>query len=100
MLGFLVLLLGVSGGLLIHLWGKKIAARERGLDERYENNKIKSLANGWKITLISIYIIFILMLFGLELSVATVLGILLLIHMGGWGFFNSRVLLVTNSGAI
>lgn len=86
MLGFLVLFLGGTGGFFIHMWGKKIAARERGIDERYENNTIKSLANGWKITLISIYILFVLMLFGLQLSVAPVLGFLLLIHMGGWGF--------------
>lgn len=85
-LGFLGLLLGVFGGLFGLRWGRKIASRSRGLDERYESITIKSLANGWKITLITIYILFILMVFGIQLSVAPVLGILLLIHMSGWAF--------------
>lgn len=86
MLGILGLLLGVSGALFGIWWGRRLSIRQRGIDERYKNISIRSLANGWKITLVSIYILFLLMLFGIKLSVAPVLGIILLIHMAGWAF--------------
>jgi hypothetical protein len=85
-LGFLGMLLGASGGLFGLWWGRKLAARKRGIDERYESIAVKALANGWKITLIYIYVLFILLLLGIQLSVAPVLGTLLLIHMAGWAF--------------
>jgi hypothetical protein len=80
------LLLGASGGAFGLWWGRKQAARNRGLDERYEAITTKSLATAWKITLVSIYILFILLICGLRLSAVPVLGILLLIHMAGWAF--------------
>jgi hypothetical protein len=86
MLGFLGLLLGVSGGLLGLWWGRKKAASKRGLDERYDVITTKSLALAWKITLVSIYILFILLGFGIKLTAAPILGILLLVHMAGWTF--------------
>lgn len=86
MLGILGLLIGVSGSLFGIWWGRRLAIRNRGIDERYKNISIRSLANGWKITLVSIYLFFILMLFGIKFSVAPVLGIILLIHMAGWAF--------------
>ncbi|MED4008921.1 hypothetical protein P4629_26445 [Priestia aryabhattai] len=86
LLGFLGLILGASGGLFGLWWGRKQAARKRGLDERYDAITTKSLAAAWKITLISIYILFILLGLGLNLSAAPVLGILLLVHMVGWTF--------------
>lgn len=86
LLGFLGLSLGALGGLFGLWWGRRKAARQRGLDERYESITVKSLASGWKITLLSIYLLFILLLFGVQLSVAPVLGIILLIHMAGWAF--------------
>lgn len=86
MLGILGLLIGASGSLFGIWWGRRLSNRNRGIDERYKNISIRSLANGWKITLVSIYIFFILMLFGIQLSIAPVLGIILLIHMAGWAF--------------
>lgn len=86
MLGFLGIVLGISGGLFGLWWGRRMAARKNGLDERYEKITVSSLANGWKITVISIYALFLLLIAGVQLSTAQALGILLLIHMAGWAF--------------
>lgn len=86
MLGFLGIVLGISGGLFGLWWGRKMAARKNGLDERYEKITVSSLANGWKITVISIYVLFLLLIAGVQFSTAQALGILLLIHMAGWAF--------------
>jgi len=86
MLGFLGIVLGISGGLFGLWWGRKMAARKNGLDERYEKITVNSLANGWKITVVFIYLLFLLVIVGVQLSTAQVLGILLLIHMAGWAF--------------
>lgn len=85
-LALIGLLIGALCGAFGYLWGRKQAALKRGLDERYKMISLKSLANSWKITLVSIYILFLLMIFGLHLSVAPVLGILLIIHMAGWAY--------------
>ena len=82
----LIILLGVFGGLLGVWWGRKQAARQRGLDERFHIISSKSQAAAWKFTLAAIYIMFILLACGVKLSTAPVLGILLLIHMAGWAF--------------
>ncbi len=89
MLAFLGLMLGALGGLFGLWWGRRMAARKNGLDERYEKIINKSLAAGWKITVCSIYLLFLLLIFGVQLTSAQVLGILLLVHMAGWAF--SRV---------
>ncbi|OPA75378.1 hypothetical protein BVG16_21635 [Paenibacillus selenitireducens] len=80
------ILLGLSGGAFGLWWGRKQAARNRGLDERYQVISSKSQATAWKITLGAIYFLFILLICGVQLSVAPTLGILLLIHMAGWAF--------------
>lgn len=82
----LVILLGVFGGLIGLWWGRKQAARQRGLDERFHIISSKSQANSWKITLVAIYILFILLVCGVKLSAAPVLGIVLFVHMAGWAF--------------
>ncbi len=84
LLALLGLLLGVLGGLFGLWWGRKLAAQKRGIDERYENIAVKALANGWRVTLVYISVLFILLVMGIKLSVAPVLGTLLLIHMAGW----------------
>ncbi|MCM3767653.1 hypothetical protein [Neobacillus niacini] len=86
MLGLFGLLVGALGGAFGLWWGRKQAARKRGLDERYEKISVKSLAASWKITLVAIYILFILFIFGVKLTVAPVLGILIFIHLAGWTF--------------
>ncbi|WP_018755732.1 hypothetical protein [Paenibacillus terrigena] len=82
----LMILLGIFGGLLGLWWGRKQAARQRGLDERFHIISSKSQATAWKITLVAIYILFIMMVCGVKLSAAPVLGIVLLVHMAGWAF--------------
>jgi len=81
------ILLGIVGGLFGWLYGRKKAAQNRGLDERNEAITKSALANGWKVTLIAIYIFWFLLVFDVQLSVAEVLGILLLVHMIGWAGF-------------
>lgn len=85
-LGLLGIILGAAGGAFGVWWGRKQAARKRGLDERYQVISTKSQAMAWKITLGSIYVLFLLLAFGVQLSSAAVLGVLLIIHMAGWTF--------------
>lgn len=85
-IGLLALTLGAAGGLSGLWWGRKMAAKKNGLDERHEKITVKSLANGWKITVISIYLLFVLLMFDVPFSAAQLLGILLLIHMTGWAY--------------
>lgn len=80
----LVILLGVFGGLLCLWWGRKQATRQRGLDERFHIISSKSQAASWKITLLAIYILFIMLVCGVKLSAVPVLGIVLFVHMAGW----------------
>jgi len=84
----LLILLGVAGGLIGIWWGRKQATRKRGLDERYQIISNKSQAVAWKLTLIVIYILFILIACGVKMSAAPVLGIVLVIHLAGWAFSN------------
>lgn len=83
-LGLCGLFLGALGGGFGWWYGRRQAARNRGLDERYEIISGKSLANAWKITLVSFYLLFILVIFKVHISAAAVLGILLIVHMAGW----------------
>ncbi|ANU23751.1 hypothetical protein [Planococcus donghaensis] len=84
LLGLLGLLLGATGGLFGLWWGRKKAAENRGLDERYTSITTKALANAWKITLVALYIHFIFVIFGMELAAIEVVGTLLMIHLTGW----------------
>jgi len=84
----LLILLAIIVGLLGIWWGRKQAARKRGLDERYDIISSKSQAVAWKFTLVAIYILFIIIACGVKLSAAPVLGIVLFIHLASWAFSN------------
>ena len=83
-LGFAGLLVGASSGLFGLWWGRKKATENRGLDERYANIMTKSFSSAWKITLISMYVLFVLLLLGVQLAALPLLSILLIIHLFGW----------------
>ena len=61
---------------------KAKAKKNRGLDELYDHIWQKAKSYAWYMTLAAIYIFFSLMVFGIELNIAMVLGILLLVHIG------------------
>lgn len=84
-IGALIGLLGGAGAGLFGWWfGRRQAKKNRGLDELYEHVWKTARSTSWIITLVFIYIVFTLHLFGVQLSVAAVLGMLLFIHMGSW----------------
>ncbi|MFC4597802.1 hypothetical protein [Cohnella hongkongensis] len=82
----LIILLSISVGFLGLRWGLKQAARQRGLDERFQMISSKSQAAAWKITLAVIYILFTILVCGAKMSAAPVLGIVLFVHLIGWAF--------------
>ncbi|MGG2074067.1 hypothetical protein AB1J28_12010 [Lysinibacillus irui] len=76
---------GVIGGLLGWWFGRKKARKNRGLDELYYHIWQKARSYSWYVTLGALYVFFTLIIFGIELSTAMVLGILLLTHIASWG---------------
>lgn len=81
-------MIGLYGGILCGLlgwwFGRKKAKENRGLDELYYHIWQKARSYSWYVTLIAIYIFFSLIMFGVELSTAMVLGLILLTHLGSW----------------
>ncbi len=81
-------LIGLFGGAFMGLvglfLGRRLAKKQRGLDETHQHIWIKSRSIAWYATLFSIYILFTLHLIGIPLTVSLVLGILLFIHLGTW----------------
>lgn len=81
---------GLYGGAILGIlgwwFGRRMANKQRGLDELYEHIWQKSRSVSWFFTLASIYVFFSLHIFGIELSTAMVLGIILLVHLASWGF--------------
>ena len=75
---------GVICGLLGWWFGRKKARKNRGLDELYYHIWQKARSYSWYVTLGTIYVFFSLIMFGIELSTAMVLGIFLLAHLGSW----------------
>ncbi|GED17500.1 hypothetical protein [Aneurinibacillus migulanus] len=81
-------LIGLFGVAIMGLCGwyfdKKKAQKKRGLDERFYLIRDKARATSWQVTLVTMYILFFLVILKVGISVASVLGILLLVHMGSW----------------
>src|SRR5690625_5283739 len=84
--GFIGLYGGALMGLIGLFYGRAKAKKQRALDETHDHIWQQSRSLSWYATLISIYILFSLHLFGFPLSIASVLGILLIVHMGAWAF--------------
>jgi len=83
--GIIGLFGGMIGGILGWWFGRKKARKNRGLDELYYHIWQKARSYSWYVTLGATYVLFSLMVLGIELSSAMVLGILLFAHIGGWG---------------
>lgn len=86
-------IIGLYGGIICGLFGwwfgRKKARKNRGLDELYYHIWQKARSYSWYVTLGVIYVFFSLIVFGIELSSAMVLGILLLAHLGSWGIIGA-----------
>ncbi|WP_274308493.1 hypothetical protein [Solibacillus daqui] len=82
-------MIGLYGGMVCGIlgwwFGRQKAKKNRGLDELYYHIWQKARSYAWYATLGAIYIFFSLIMFGVELSTAMVLGIILLTHIGSWG---------------
>ncbi|KOP79293.1 hypothetical protein AMS59_09730 [Lysinibacillus sp. FJAT-14745] len=82
-------IIGLYGGMICGIlgwwFGRKKARENRGLDELYYHIWKNAKSYSWYVTLGAIYVLFSLIMFGIELSNAMVLGILLLTHLGSWG---------------
>lgn len=86
-------LIGLLGGMITGLagwyFGRKKANKERGLDEIHEHIWQKARSYSWYTTLIVIYLLFFLYIFGVSLSVPIVLAILMFIHLFSWAIFGT-----------
>ncbi|QOR68222.1 hypothetical protein IM538_09005 [Cytobacillus suaedae] len=81
-------LAGLWGGALIGFlgwWlGRRMAAKKRGLDERYLQIWKNARGGSWMLTLGALYVLFTLQIIGVTLSAYTTLGILFIVHLAGW----------------
>lgn len=80
---------GMFCGILGWWFGRRKARENRGLDELHNHIWQKARSYSWYVTLGTIYIVFSLIMLGIELSSAMVLGILLLAHLGSWGIIGA-----------
>jgi len=90
---------GVIGGLLGWWFGRQKARKNRGLDELYYHIWQKARSYSWYVTLGALYVFFTLLSFGIELSTAMVLGILLLTHVASWGIIGIMMTINMSSPA-
>ena len=88
-------MIGLYGGMLCGVlgwwFGRKKARENRGLDELYDHIWQKARSYSWYVTLGAIYVFFSLLIFGVELNPAMILGILLSTHLGSWGIIGAIV---------
>lgn len=82
--GFLGLIGGMIIGILGWYFGRRKARNNRALDELYNHIWQKAKSYSWYVTLAVIYILFSLLLFGIEMSLPMTLGILLMAHLMSW----------------
>ncbi|MFE7065137.1 hypothetical protein ACFVAD_23815 [Sutcliffiella sp. NPDC057660] len=82
-------LIGLYGGAVIGIlswwFGRSISKKQRGLDELHDHIWQKARSISWFFTLASIYLLFTLIMFGMELRAAMVLGVIMLVHLASWG---------------
>ncbi|MRX54509.1 hypothetical protein GJU41_11045 [Bacillus idriensis] len=75
---------GMAAGLIGWLLGLYFAKKKRGVDEVFHFIDQKSRSVAWILTMAAIYIFFTLLLFGVDLSPAMMLSLLLFVHLGSW----------------
>ncbi|WP_273127542.1 hypothetical protein [Bacillus weihaiensis] len=76
---------GATFGLLAWWFGRRMAKKQRGLDELHDHIWQKARSISWFFTLAAIYILFSLVVFGIELRAAMVLGVIMIVHIASWG---------------
>ncbi|MGM8366307.1 hypothetical protein ACLIBG_12630 [Virgibacillus sp. W0181] len=83
-------MIGLYGGMIFGIFGwwfgRKKAREQRGLDELHEHIWQQARSYSWYVTLGMIYIFFSFLVFGVDLSLAMVLGVLMLTHLASWAF--------------
>lgn len=82
-------LVGLYGGAVIGIlawwFGRRMAKKQGGLDELHAHIWQKARGISWFFTLASMYILFTLIMFGMELRAAMVLAVIMLVHFASWG---------------
>lgn len=82
-------MVGLFGGMIfgaLGWWfGRQKAKKNRGLDEFNRHIRQTARATSWFFTLGAMYLFFSLHLFGVKMSLAMVLALLILVHVGSWG---------------
>lgn len=82
-------LVGLYGGAMVGIlawwFGRRMAKKQRGLDELHDHIWQKARSISWFFSLASMYILFTLIMFGMELRAAMVLGVIMLVHFASWG---------------
>ncbi|MCT2534707.1 hypothetical protein NC661_04800 [Aquibacillus koreensis] len=84
-LGMIGLYGGAAFGILGWWFGRRMAKKQRGLDELHDHIWQKARSISWYFTLGSTYVLFSLILFGIEIKAGMLLGIIMLVHMASWG---------------
>lgn len=81
-------MIGLYGGAVLGIlgwwFGRRMAKKQRGLDELHEHIWQKARAISWFFTLASLYVLFSLIMFGIELNAPMVLGVIMMVHLASW----------------
>lgn len=79
---------GLYGGAVFGIlgwFGRRLAKKQRGLDELHDHIWQKARSISWFFTLAAFYVLFSLVIFGVELKAAMVLGVMMLVHLAVGG---------------